>query len=304
MKGLERNFSYYASQADVRLNDNMHVLAEKTKFNIRTEATSIARDLIEIGYNRNGTARNLTEQDIRSLVSFYQAQNFAVGTIQNKMTVVRHILVAADNKISISNIQLGISEGRDVLNTANVNKACALPSAAQLAGMDKVLSGAISLAAAYGLRKDESLYVVHALTLKHTVSQNNKLIIPRGKGKGTVARTFEMRDNGNVLRAVAQAVGGLKTYTKLEKSRIENFRNRLENEVRKVDNLNMHGLRHAYAQERYSSLTGGLTAPAAGGLLYKNMSDSQRENYHRACQIISGELGHTRETISRTYIGK
>ena len=179
-----------------------------------------------------------------------------------------------------------------------------MPSAAQLSGMDKVLSGAILLSAQYGLRRDEALYIVHSLTLKHTVSQNNKLIIPRGKGKGTVARTFEMRDNGNVLRAVAQSVAGLKTYTKIEKSRIEHFRNRLENSVRKVDNLNMHGLRHNYAQERYMSLTGGLTAPAAGGLLYKNMSDGQKENYHRACQIISLELGHTRETISRTYLGK
>ena len=304
MKGLERNFLFYASQADVRLNDNMHVLAEKSKFNIRTEATSIARDLIELGYNRNGTAKNLTEQDIRSLVHAYQDKGLSVGTIQNKMTTVRHILDSADNKISISNVQLGISTGRDVLNSANVNKACSLPSAAQLSGMDKVLSGAILLSAQYGLRRDEALYIVHSLTLKHTVSQNNKLIIPRGKGKGTVARTFEMRDNGNVLRAVAQAVAGLKTYTKLEKSRIEHFRNRLENSVRKVEGLNMHGLRHAYAQERYLSLTGGLIAPAAGGLRYENMSGGQKEKYHSACQIISLELGHTRETISRTYLGK
>jgi uncharacterized protein YcbK (DUF882 family) len=305
MKGLERNFAYYAGKADVRLNDNMHFLSEKSKFNLRTEAQAIARDLIEIGYNRNGTARNLTEQDIRSLVSFYQAQNFAVGTIQNKMTVVRHILSSAENKIEISNVALGISAGRDVLNSANINKACALPSAAQLSSIaDKTLSGAIMLAGAYGLRKDESLYVVHALTLKHTVSQNNKLIIPRGKGKGTRPRTFEMRDGGATLRAVAQSVAGLKTYTKIEKSRIEHFRNRLENEVRKVDNLNMHGLRHAYAQERYFSLTGGLLAPTAGGLQYSAMSDVQKESYHAACQVISLELGHTRETISRTYLGK
>ena len=304
MKGLERNFQYYASLADVRLRDNMHVLAEKTKFNIRTEATSIARDLIELGYNRNGTAKNLTEQDIRSLVSYYQNKGLSVGTIQNKMTTVRHILDAADNKVSISNVALGISAGRDVLNSANVNKACALPSAAQLSSMDKTLSGAILLSSAYGLRRDESLYVVHALTLKHSVSEGNKLIIPKGKGKGTRPRTFEMRDSGATLRAVAANVAGLKTYTKIEKSRIEHFRNRLENETKKFDNFNMHGLRHAYAQERYLSLTGGLTAPAAGGLQYSAMTDSQKENYHTACQIISVELGHTRETISRTYLGK
>lgn len=303
MKGLERNFQYYASQTDVRLRDNMHVLAEKSKFNIRTEATSIARDLMSLGYNRNGTAKSLTEQDIKGLVGIWQDRNLEVGTMQNKMTVVRHILSAADNKIAISNVELGISEGRDVLNNANVNKACSLPSAEKLSAIkDKTIVGAILLSAAYGLRRDESLYVVHALTLKHSVSKNNKLIIPAGKGKGTVARTFEMRDGGATLRAIAQSVAGLKTYTKIDKSRIENFRNRLENEVRKLD-INMHGLRHSYMQERYFSLT-GLIAPSAGGLKYADMSDGQKKSYHDACNTISPESGHTRETIVRSYIGK
>ena len=237
------------------------------------------------------------------LVSAWQDRGLEVGTIQNKMTTVRHILSAADNKIPISNVELGISEGRDVLNSANVNKACSLPSAEKLSSMDKTLSGAILLSAAYGLRRDESLYIVHALTQRHSVSENNKLIIPRGKGKGTVARTFEMRDNGATLRAVAQSVSGLKTYTKIDKSRIEHFRNRLENEVRKIPNFNMHGLRHAYMQERYLSLT-GLTAPAAGGLKYADMTEAQKESYHSACNALSPESGHTRETIIRSYIGK
>ena len=303
MKGLERNFSFYASKADVRLNDNMHVLAEKSKYNIRTEATAIARDLMSLGYNRNGSAKNLTEQDIRNLVGSYQDKGLAVGTIQNKMTTVRHILAAADNKISISNVELNIAAGRDVLNNANVNKACSLPSAEKLSAIkDKTLSGAILLSATYGLRRDEALYIVYALTLKHSVSEGNKLTIPKGKGKGTVSRTFEMRDGGATLRAVAQSVAGLKTYTKIDKSRIENFRNRLENEVRKL-NINMHGLRHAYIQERYLSLT-GLIAPSAGGLKYVDMTDVQKESYHSACNALSPESGHTRETIIRSYVGK
>jgi hypothetical protein len=302
MKGLERNFQYYASKVDVRLRDNMHELSEKSKFNIRTEATAIARDLIKTGYNRNGTAKNMIEQDIRSLVQSWQDRGLSVGTMQNKMTTVRQILSAADNKITISNVQLGISAGRDVLNNANVNKACSLPAIEKLSSMDKTLSGAIILSSAYGLRRDEALYVVHALTLKHSVSENNKLTIPKGKGKGTVARTFEMRDDGATLRAVAQSVAGLKTYTNIDKSRVEHFRNRLENEVRKLD-INMHGLRHNYIQERYLSLT-GLIAPAAGGLKYNDMSDVQKESYHIACNVISPEVGHTRETIIRSYIGK
>ena len=130
MTGLERNFRFYAGQATVRLRDEMHNLSEKTKFNIRNEATSIARDLIkEVGLNKNGSAKNITAENIQSVVNVWQERGLAIGTIQNKMTVVRQILSAADNKIQISNAQLGISFGRDVLNSANVDKSCRLSEA-------------------------------------------------------------------------------------------------------------------------------------------------------------------------------
>ncbi len=53
----------------------------------------------------------------------------------------------------------------------------------------------------------------------------------------------------------------------------------------------MHGLRHAYAQERYEELT-GWKCPAAGG------PDRQ------ARQTISRELGHEREQITAVYLGR
>ena len=302
MTGLERNFRFYAGQATVRLRDEMHNLSEKTKFNIRNEATSIARDLIkEVGLNKNGSAKNITAENIQSVVQSWQERGLAVGTIQNKMTVFRQILSAAQNKISISNAQLGINSGRDVLNSANVDKSCRL-SAAQLLKIDqlsdKTIAGAIKLSAAYGLRRDESLRVVHALTLNHSVTVgDNKLNIKAGWGKGSRPRVFEMRDGGQTLRTVAQEVRGLKI-----KGRIENFRNRFENVVKKLD-IKPHGLRHAYIQDRYKDIS-NMTAPSAGGLKYAEMSDKQREIYHNACKAISPEIGHTRESIIRTYVGK
>ena len=300
MTGLEKNFRFYAGQATVRLRDEMHNLSEKTKFNIRNEATSIARDLISAGLRKNGSAKNITVENIQSVVSAWRERGLAIGTIQNKMTVVRQILSAADNKISISNAQLGINSGRDVLNSANIDKSCRL-SEAQLLQVnqlnDKTTAGAIKLAAAYGLRRDESLRVVHALTLNHSVTEGNKLNIKAGWGKGSRPRSFEMRDGGQVLREVAQEVRGLKIQ-----GRIENFRNRFENTVKKLG-IKPHGLRHAYIQDRYKDIS-NLTAPSAGGLRYADMTDKQREIYHSTCKAISPEVGHTRESIIRTYVGK
>ena len=56
----------------------------------------------------------------------------------------------------------------------------------------------------------------------------------------------------------------------------------------------MHGLRHAYAQNRYEELT-GWKAPAAGGPDSKSLTPEQRELDREARLTISRELGHERE---------
>lgn len=55
----------------------------------------------------------------------------------------------------------------------------------------------------------------------------------------------------------------------------------------------MHGLRHAYAQTRYESLT-GWQSPKAGGLTSKELTPEQHIKDQWARQIISRELGHER----------
>ena len=66
---------------------------------------------------------------------------------------------------------------------------------------------------------------------------------------------------------------------------------------------NMHGLRHAYAQNRYEELT-GWQAPAADGPTAGTLSAEQREMDHQARLTISRELGHEREQITAAYLGK
>ena len=65
----------------------------------------------------------------------------------------------------------------------------------------------------------------------------------------------------------------------------------------------MHGLRHAYAQERYVELT-GWKCPAVGGLDSKSLALEQREMDHEARLIISQELGHEREQVTAAYLGR
>jgi hypothetical protein len=65
----------------------------------------------------------------------------------------------------------------------------------------------------------------------------------------------------------------------------------------------MHGLRHAYAQERYFELT-GWSCPLAGGPKSQSQSPNDRRIDKAARLTISHELGHVREQIVSIYIGR
>ncbi len=77
---------------------------------------------------------------------------------------------------------------------------------------------------------------------------------------------------------------------------------RYERQLRKVGLSKLHGLRHAYAQQRYLELT-GWKAPVAGGPTSKQLNPEQRPLDHQARTTISNELGHARAEISAVYCG-
>ena len=65
----------------------------------------------------------------------------------------------------------------------------------------------------------------------------------------------------------------------------------------------MHGLRHAYAQERYEELT-GWAAPAAGGPSSGELMKMGKKEEDRGARLtISRELGHFRLKIVAVYLG-
>ena len=64
----------------------------------------------------------------------------------------------------------------------------------------------------------------------------------------------------------------------------------------------MHGLRHAYAQQRYEELT-GWRSPAAGGPTSKSLTHEQRDRDREVRLNISRELGHERRQIVSVYLG-
>ncbi len=307
---LEYKMRFYAAQIKTRQRDGMKGLSEKTKHDLQQKAEAIARDFKDMGYKVNTKQQSptlLTKDDFKAVVERWKAQGDKIGTMQDKAYILRAVLEQCGNKAAIiDNAALGISKGRDVLNKANINKAAVI-SAGTMAQLDKIniaASSALKLSAAYGLRKEEAAHVVYELSKGHIVNQGNDLALKGSWCKNGRPREFNMRDGGVVLSQVAKDIRGY-NFT----GRIENNRNAIDyaaKQAKTLDNnsgITPHALRHNYAQERYKDIT-GLAAPAAGGLKYNAMTDKQRQGYHTACRIISEELGHNREDISRTYLGK
>jgi len=78
---------------------------------------------------------------------------------------------------------------------------------------------------------------------------------------------------------------------------------RYEHQTAAAGLTQMHGLRYAYAQERYQELT-GWAAPAVGGPTSAQLTPDQRARDLEARLVISAELGHGRERITTAYLGR
>ena len=308
---LAYNMKFYSNQVKTRLNDSMHSLSGKSKLNIRDEAQAIAKDFKEMGYKTNTKFQSptlITQQDFKNLARYWQSKGYAVGTQQDKASALRHILSACGNmKADVGNKALGIeSKERDVLNIGNENRGCKPLSETALNSVkDKSILAAIKLINSYGLRRDEALHAVWALSKGRDIGQGGKIDIKGSWAKNGKPRAFQMADNGVALK---QAAGLVRNFE--IKGRVEQFRSKLERQfdkkhLKKITgdlSLRPHGLRHNYAQTRYFSLT-GLTAPAGGGISYKDMNKEQKGLYNNACGVIALEMGHSRPEISNTYIG-
>jgi len=71
-----------------------------------------------------------------------------------------------------------------------------------------------------------------------------------------------------------------------------------------------HGLRHAYAQQRYHELTKefdphkkGWLCPITNGIASKSLNALQKSIDRKVREIISREIGHSRRSIIKIYVG-
>ncbi len=258
--------------------------------------TLIANQLHDLGFRRM-YARSLRPKHVEALVKHWLETRAAVGTIKNRMTAIRWwaAKVGKQNAVARSNDHYGIPR-RQYANGAN--RAIDLDKHKLALISDPYVRMSLELQRVFGLRREEAIKIRPVVADKGDV-----LWLKPSWTKGGRAREIPIRIEAQ--RAVldqARSLAGKGSLIPAEKT-YKQQKNRYEGLCIRASLCKMHGLRHAYAQRRFEELA-GFAAPLAGGPNRTDLTVDQRALDKKARAVISAELGHEREQITVTYLGR
>ncbi len=258
--------------------------------------TLIANQLHELGY-RGMTARSLKPKHIEALLERWRAQDLSIGTIKNRMAAIRWWANKVDkrNVVARSNEHYGIPDRRFVTNESKARTV----TQKQLEKIkDEHVRMSLELQQAFGLRREEAMKIRPSIA-----DQGDHLFLQDSWTKGGRERIVPIRtEQQREVLDRAHRLAGRGSLIPSNRNYVQQMRV-YEGNTRRVGLHHMHGLRHAYAQNRYAELT-GWTCPAAGGPISNELTQEQRERDHEARLTISRELGHEREQVTASYLGR
>jgi hypothetical protein len=254
-----------------------------------------AKDLVKKSFGLRNIY-NLQPKHIKAVVGVWQDRKLKSGTLKNRTAVLRRVCERINKpNIILTNAEMGI-QNRNY--TPAYNKAIYNPDFSII--HNPYLRVSLELQRLFGLRREESLKI-----RPHSADKNDRLeLMPTwckgGRGRVVPIRTEEQRYWLEQAKSIAGKYGN--SLIPEGKSYIRQ-RNIYEKQTARAGLKNLHGLRHAYAQQRYKELT-GWNAPINGGLKAWRYTREEKLIDYRARMILSEELGHSREQITVAYLGR
>jgi site-specific recombinase XerD len=253
-----------------------------------------ADELIPLGYGLRNVS-GLKEKHMLAMVKSWLKNELTASTIKNRMSALR-FLCKKINKPTIipSNDALGIPKRTYV---PVKNRAIYNPDFSNIS--NKYIRVSLELQRVFGLRREESLKIK-----PHLADKNDRLeLLPSwckgGRGRVVPIRTAEQR---YWLDQATKLAGKFGHSLIPQKKNYKQQRDVYDKQVNRAGLRNLHGLRHAYAQQRYKELT-GWESPINGGSKSRTLTHEQKQIDHRARMILSEELGHGRKYITKNYLG-
>lgn len=258
--------------------------------------TLIAHQLVGLGF-RDMKATSLKPKHVTALVALWQSQNLSAGTIKNRMTELRWWAekVNKQNVMARTNDAYGIARRQYV---TNLDKSRTLTHGELGQVTDPYTRLSLKLQASFGLRREESIKIQPM-----AADLGDRLMLKDSWTKGGRAREIPIRnEQQRTVLAEARQFVGTGSLIPVGNSYKDQL-NRFKAQCQAAGIYHVHGHRHHYAQARYRELTGWMS-PAQGGPRFRQLTLDQRGVDRRARLILSEELGHSRERIVATYIGR
>lgn len=258
------------------------------------------KQLLEIGRFRNMGVTGLKPKHIQFLVNQWQkVDGLSDATIKNRIAHLRWWAdkINKQNVIPKTNAELGVGRRKYVTNQ---NKAVRISDETLKNIKDERLRCSIELQRAFGLRREEAL----KFQPSYALAGNPEIVRLKASWcKGGRAREIPIRnDYQKAVLARAAMLAGAGSMIPVGQTYVERLK-QYENTTSCLGLSRLHGLRHAYAQDRYKELT-GWECPARGGPTNKQLDPEQKEADRSARLTISNELGHNRENITAVYLGR
>lgn len=254
-----------------------------------------AEDLTSLGY-RLDNVYGLKQKHIIATVKYWQQKQLSVSTIKNRLAALRN-LCNKINKATIIPTNDSLDIGRRQY-TPKINRAIFNPDFSKISNPHIYIS--LQLQRLFGLRREEALKIKPFLADKGDKLELQPAWCKGGRGRFIPIRTEEQRYWINCAKKIAEVPSN--SLIPENKSYIRH-RHVYDKQVIRAGLRNLHGLRHAYAQQRYKEMT-GWEAPINGGPKLKELTPEQRKIDLHARMILTEELGHSREQITVNYLGR
>ena len=265
-----------------------------TQHNRQNILLKMAKDLAQAGH-KNVTAKNFGAKHCYILRDRWQSQALSTATIKNRLACVRWLGEKLGKELP-DNKKLEI-ENR-VYSDNTKNKAQEIDPQ-KIIKLNERQQLAIRLQREFGLRREESLKFMPSYAIKADKIELKSSWTKGGRAREIPITTDKQRE---LLKEVKKVVGKGSLIEKEQK--YYQAREALDKACQRAKIRNMHGFRHAYAQQRYKALT-GRDCPKAGGLTSKQLKLSRYNVQDYSVRLkISEELGHSREEITVQYLGR
>ena len=261
-----------------------------------------AQDLHSMGY-KVSHIKGIKHKHIYKLIEHWNKKNLNPGTIKNRMSKLRKLDFVLCGQIGIKR-ENGNYKIEQRNYSSETTKAIDLPCLKNY--KDPYLKLSIEGQRLFGLRREESIKIIISEAII-----NNKLALQPSWTKGGIGREIPIKSEEqhnwvkNVFR-VTNLGCSLIPMNKTYKQQLDIY----NSETKKNKDKNLHGLRHAYAQERYREITKvldpkkkGLKCPHESGIQRKDLSQEDLYTDTRARHILSREMGHSRVSIMKIYLG-